>query len=321
LKNILGHKLTQLITAIFILLGVYIIMYPPNIEFFRKTSEFAVQVMFGMLILSFCFLVFNQTRLMFISMLACGLLAFYLKTASNTDMVLPQQNNLPKVKVAHFNLSSFNRYDETFKDKILSTDCDIISFQEYTPDWDAFISQELIDHYPFSHRMVRIDFLGMGIFSKTPMKDIQRFYYKEIPNIHCTINSGLLDINIVSTYIAPPSIESKELKTEGHLEKLAQYINQLKNPTITLGEFNQVYWTQDIKSFRDKTKLNNSRRKVSLRSSVPYDHIFYTSQLECVKFWEIDNAVQDHLGIAGIFQIKTSVSNPAILRTIGVENQ
>ena len=204
MKNILGHKLTQLTTAVFILLGVYIIMYPPDIEFFRKTSEFAVQVMFGMLILSLGFLVFNQTRLMFISMLACGLLAFYLKTASNSAMILPEQNNLPKVKVAHFNLSSFNKGDDQLEKLILSTDSEVLSFQEYTPDWDLIISNFLHKKFPHTHRRVRIDLFGMGIYSKKPIKKTEIFYYKEIPNINVTIHNGYQDINIVSAYIAPP---------------------------------------------------------------------------------------------------------------------
>jgi len=314
LKNILGHKLTQIITAIFILLGVYIIMYPPDIEFFRKTSEFAVQVMFGMLILSFGFLIFNQTRLMFISMLACGLLAFYLKTASNSSMIMPEQNNLPKVKVAHFNLSSFNKGDSEFEDLILSTDSDIISFQEYTPDWDLYISNLLLKDFPHAHRRVGFDLFGMGIYSKKKIKKTETFYYKEIPNVNITINNGYQDINIISTYIAPPSVESKSIKAEEHLATVAEYVKDLKYPTVALGDFNQVEWTNEIKTFRDNSQMSNSRRNVSLTR--PYDHIFYSKLLECIKFWEINDNAQNHLGIAGVYQLKTSVSNPAILRTI-----
>ena len=144
------------------------IMYPPDIEFFKKTSEFAAHLMFVLLGLSFVLLIFNQSRLMFITMLASGLLAFYLKTASNSSMVLPQTNNLPKVKIAHFNLSSFDAYDPTFKDIILETECDIISFQEYTPDWDAYIRRELNKEFPHAHKMVRIDVFGICLLYTSP---------------------------------------------------------------------------------------------------------------------------------------------------------
>lgn len=322
MKPILSHKITQGIVAGFILLAVYIIMYPPDIELFKRTSEFAAHLMFALLGLSFILLIFNQTRLMFISMLACGFLAFYLKTASNSNLVLPQHNNLPKIKVAHFNLSSFDAYDPNFKDIILSTDCDIISFQEYTPDWDAYISKTLKEDFQQAHRMVRIDLFGMAIYSKKVLKNIETFFYKEIPNINFTINTGYQDVHIISSYIAPPNYKSKQLNSKNHLKELAVHIGSITKPKMALGDFNQVYWTSEITDFREKTKLNNSRRNISLTSKVPYDHIFYSDQLECIAFREIKDRAQRHLGIAGTFQAKSVITNPAILRTIGaIEKQ
>jgi len=287
LKTILSHKLTQGIVAAFILLAVYIIMYPPDIEIFKKTSEFAAQVMFGLLGLSFVLLIFNQSRLMFITMLASGLLAFYLKMASNSSMILPQQNNLPKVKIAHFNLSSFDAYDPNFKDIIEDTDCDIISFQEYTPDWDAYVNKVLGKKFPNAHKMVRIDVFGMAVFSKKPLGELEIFYYEEIPNLSFSINNGMQDINIISSYIAPPSLNSKKINSSDHLKAVAQKVTEQKTPTITLGDFNQVYWTSDL--------------------------------MECIQFSEVKNREQGHLGIAGIFQAKSAITNPAILRSIGDE--
>lgn len=127
-------------------------MYPPDIEIFRRTSEFAVHLMIGLLLLGLVFLVFNETRLMFVAMLASGFLAFFLKTASNSNLVLPTDNNLPKVKVAHFNLSSLQPFDPEFKNKINFADHDVISFQEYTPVWDAFIFDALRATHPYSQK-------------------------------------------------------------------------------------------------------------------------------------------------------------------------
>ena len=206
MKTVLGHKLTQAIVGTFILLGVYIIMYPPDIGFFKKTSEFAVHLMFGLLGLSFVFLIFNQRRLMFISMVACGFLAFYLKTASNSNMILPQVNNLPKFKIAHFNLSSFNVYNATFEEIIKEYDCDFISFQEYTPDWHAFVQKKLLIQYKYSYTNLRIDPFGMAVYSKFPIKDVQIFHYKEIPNLNIKVDTKYQDLEIVSSYIAPPRI-------------------------------------------------------------------------------------------------------------------
>ena len=316
MKTILSHKLTQGIAAGFILLAVYIIMYPPDIEIFKKTSEFAAHLMFVLLGLSLMLLVFNQTRLMFIAMLASGLLAFYLKTASNSSMILPQINNLPKVKIAHFNLSSFDAYDPQFKQTIDQTNCDLISFQEYTPDWEAYISKTLAKEYPYAHKMVRIDVFGMAVFSKKPLGKIDIFFYEGIPNLSFVYDNGMQDIKIISSYIAPPSLNSKKISSNDHLNVVAEKVQEQNIPTIALGDFNQVYWTNEIKSFRESTHLNNSRRNISVTSKAPYDHIFYSDQLECIQFSEVKNQNQDHLGIFGTFQSKNSITNPAILRSM-----
>jgi len=321
LKNVLDHKLTQFIAAIFILLSVYIIIYPPEIDFFRKSAEFAVHLMFGLLVLSLLLLVFNQKKLMFISMLACGFLAFYLKTASNSNLILPQINNLPKLKVAHFNLSSFDAYDPNFKKQILATESDVISFQEYTPDWQSYIGTQLDEIYPYRYTMVRIDLFGMAIYSKKEIIDVQVFDYKKIPNLDVTIHTGYQDVHLISSYIAPPSINSKKLNAKEHLQLIAQRINAIESPTITLGDFNQVYWSTDLNFFRDQTKLNNSRRNINITTKVPYDHIFYSQLLECIGFSELKNEEQNHLGIVGTFQAKSAITNPAILRTIGQVNE
>jgi exonuclease III len=319
LKGVLGHKLTQAAAATFILLGVYIIMYPPDIGFFKKTSEFAVHLMFGLLGLSFVFLVFNQKRLMFISMLACGLLAFYLKTASNSNMILPQVNNLPKFKIAHFNLSSFNAYDPSFEDIITNTECDFISFQEYTPDWHGFVQKTLLHKFKYHHTNIRIDPFGMAVYSKLPIEEVQTFHYKEIPNLDIKVNTGYQEIHIISSYIAPPTIATTH-SVKDHLDAISTYVNVLDAPAIVLGDFNQVYWAKDIQNFREAAGLNNSRRNIDITTKVPYDHIFHTEMIECISFKEIKDTDLTHLGITGIFQPKSAITNPAILRSLSKDS-
>lgn len=249
-------------------------------------------------------------------MLASGFLAFFLKTASNSNLVLPTDNNLPKLKVAHFNLSSLQPFDPEFTKKIHALDHDVISFQEYTPVWDSYIFETLKETHPFSQKIVRIDLFGMAIYSKIPLSNTSIFYYEDIPNINVSVNTGLQDVNVLSSYLAPPGFLAGNLDPKNHLEQLAQYISDLNGPSIALGDFNQVYWTNEIKSFRDKTDMSNSRRNTSLTSIKPHDHIFYSNLMECIKFDEIKNIDQEHLGIAATFQAKTSIVNPAILRSV-----
>jgi len=161
----------------------------------------------------------------------------------------------------------------------------------------------------------------MAIYSKKEILDVDIFKYQQIPNLDITIHTGYQDVHLISSYIAPPSINSKKLNAKDHLLLIAERINAIKSPTITLGDFNQVYWSSDIKTFRDETKLNNSRRNIDITTKVPYDHIFYSQLLECIGFSELKNEEQNHLGIVGTFQAKSAITNPAILRTIEQVNE
>lgn len=308
LKNILGHKVTQIITTIIIGLAVLLILYPPKIDFFQKTAEFAPQLMFGMLLISFLFLVFNQTRLMFIGLMATGLIAFYLKMASNTNFMYPDTTMLPKVRVVNFNLSSFNRQTINL-DSILNTEnADLICFQEYTPDWDAMISKKLQTSFPYAHKMVKANPFGMALYSKKKFNDIRTFYYEKVPNIHILIENEMEDINVICSYmpIVYPKPEMNQLE---HLKVLTEHIQKLKKPVISLGDFNMVYWSPPLTEFMSLADLENSRRSGSPFRLKIYDHIFYSDYLECVQFNEIQDKQQNHIGIAGTYQLKSHLSS------------
>ena len=302
MKTLLSHNITQFITTVIIMLSAYIIIYPPKIEILERTSEYAPILMFAMLFLSFVFLVFNQRRLMFIGMLATAFIAFYLKVSSNDNLILPQHNLLPKIKVAHFNLSTLNRDVPEIEAILTEIDADVISFQEFTPDWEWPLSAMLMLSYPHSHKMMRVDPFGMAIFSKKPFKNIATFMYNDIPNLDVTIDNEFQDIDIVSSYI-PLVYFTPQTNRKDHLSEVSKVIDESDNPVIALGDFSRVYWQGEMVAFRNKLNLNNSRRSTELTSPNPYDHIFYSDNLECIQFDEISESNQNHIGITGTYQI------------------
>ncbi len=305
MKTILSHKITQIITTVIIILSAYIIIYPPKIEIFEKVSEYAPFLMFVMLFLSFIFLVFNQKRLMFIGMLATGFIAFFLKMTSNDNLILPQHNLLPKIRVAHFNLSSINRETVNLEELIYKIDPEIISFQEFTPDWEIPLGSSLKFNFPYSHKMTRVDPFGMAIFSSKSF-DIKSFRYHDIPNLIVSLNNEFGVINIITSYV-PLLYPDPDYKREDHLDLLSKQIKSLDNPVIALGDYNDVYWHPEIVKLTNRSGLKNSRRSSKLSVVNPYDHIFFSDQLECVQFDEIEDKEGNHLGIVGTYQLKSRI--------------
>jgi len=301
MKTILSHNITQFITTVIILLSAYIIIYPPKIEILERTSEYAPILMFGMLFLSFVFIIFNQKRLMFISMMATAFIAFYLKVSSNDNLILPQQNQLPSIKVAHFNLSSVSKDDLEIEKILMQVDADVVTFQEFTPDWERPLATMLMLNYPHSYKMMRADPFGIAVFSKKSFKNIETFKYNNIPNLTLTVDNNMQDIDIISAYI-PLFYPGPNLNRENHLNAVTEQIQQSENPVIVLGDYSRVYWQSEMIRFRNINKLNNSRRSTALSSPNPYDHIFYTEELECIQFDEITEMEQNHIGITGTYQ-------------------
>jgi len=242
---------------------------------------------------------------MFIGMMATAFIAFFLKVSSNDHLVLPQKNRLPKLKVAHFNLSSFNKEEINIDELFKRINADVISFQEFTPDWEVPLGSALKFNLPHSYKMTRVDPFGMAIFS-TKSISVKTFNYQKFPNLVVTIDNELGGIDIISSYI-PSVYPDPNSKREDHLELLINTVNSLENPVIALGDYNEVYWNKELTRFTNKTKLNNSRRSTALSYFKPYDHIFFSNELECVQFDEIYDQEQNHLGIVGTYQLKSGI--------------
>jgi len=90
----------------------------------------------------------------------------------------------------------------------------------------------------------------------------------------------------------------------------------LKGPVITLGDFGLPSWSEEIKEFKFRNNLVDSRRDIGpsavnkpiLLFKIPIDHIFYSKEIECTGFHVIDGTSTNHLGILGKYQLKELAS-------------
>lgn len=266
-------------------------------------ANYTVHIMLAMLGMSLILLVLQMRRLMFLGMACTFLLAILLKTASNVALKFPEVNHEEKIRVAHFNLSNFESDIEVLMDFIPTDSIDVLSFQEVTPYWEKKIITKLADQYPYYKSVVRIDPYGLALFSRKPFSEVDTFMVKEVPNLMMTIEKGSQSFRIISSYITPALNRKTQKLAEEQLKEIADRVVQSEKPVISLGDFNMVYWTHEIRSYLSKTKLINSRRDI-MRSNlrVPYDHIFFSNDLQCVAFSELQDTLHKHIGIIGTYQ-------------------
>ena len=263
--------------------------------------------MLGFLGIGMGLLLLGEKRLMFASLISCGLLCVFLKSVSNKHIVLPENNDLPDIKLAHFNLGNYNGHPDSIINILNKLDVDILSFQEFTPAWNNLFKNDLENQFDFFSKDVRIDPYGMCVYSDYPIKNSGLYFHDDIPNFKCDIvMEGKTRFSIFTSYILPPFKQSSSENTISHLKTISDKINTSPNPSLMFGDFNMVYWAEEILEFRANAGLANSRREANISfTSQSFDHLFFSEELECTLFDEILDQNGKHIGIIGTYQIKS----------------
>lgn len=300
--NLVGWVIGVLIT-----LTTLLVMFPPNMSFLKKGSEYAVFIMLGFLFLGMLFMVLDKKKLMTLSLTSVAILCLFLKNSSNDTLIFPARNNSPILSMAHINLSYIDKgYEELLK-IIDELDPEIISFQEMTPDWNYILKENLSRQYISKYSLVRMDTYGMAIYSKKMFTNVDTFMYQNIPNIKSEINLDGETLFLFSSYLLPPLNKSSTENMQNHLALISEKVIEISDPVFAIGDYNLVPWSPEIRDFRVKTNLGLSRRNIDVsRFQKPYDHIMYSRHLECIDFKELEDSGLNHIGIYGKYQLKAN---------------
>ena len=282
-------------------------LFSNNVGFLKGFHEYAVFVMLGFLGMGLIAYAFHYKRLIFTFFGCCAVLCIFLKSASNTNLSLPKENNQTKVAVAHVNVSSAMDSYQSFINELLKKNLDIISIQEVNPDWSRYLKEKLEETFPYHVENVRIDPFGMAIYSRLPILDSDTLIYDNIPFLTAKIEllTGI-EITVLNTMIMPSINNSMDIIQSNQMKFVEDFLKINSGTELVLGDFNMVYWSNRIRDFRNNANLLNSRRDISQSVlSVPYDHIFYSPDLECTLFRDLIDTSGNRLGIYGNFQYST----------------
>ena len=310
MKRIFENKFLQVLIIGVIALITLMCIFTPNIMWLRKSADFTVQFMLIFLGLGMVFLAFNQKRLMFTALAACGILCLFLRRAGTEELKSPEQTMEPKLQVALFNTSALDSNFESSLNTLLEKDPDVISVQELTPEWVNTLDTFFCKKYPNSKKLIRIDPYGMAIYSKYPILQLDTFYHENIPNLKAKLKlDETHEVALFSSYSLPPINTNSVKAIESHLLGIAEEMKKTLIPNIFLGSLNMVPWSNEIQKLRYVSNMNDSRRSSSAIGllEIPYDHIFYSEdQLEMLVFENINSYENTHLGIFGKYQLKAS---------------
>lgn len=295
-----------------IILVTLVCIFTPEILLFKQVAAYTMYIMLGLLGAGFLAFVFNQQRLMMVSLICCCALNLYLKESSNKQMRLAAVTADPSLRISHISLGNTESDYDTVIDYLLAINADFLSFQELTPDWNTHLIDRLSPTFHFVQTLTRLDQYGMGFFSKLPFQKLDTIYFNEIPNLAGTVNlQGRGLCNIISCQVAPPVNQAAFISIDRHFNAITEYIKGLDGSTIVLGDFHLPPWAAEVQKFKLSGHLQDGRRDIHPRNldgslslpRIPVEHILYSDDFECTSFSEIGNAVVGRIGITGTYQL------------------
>ena len=303
-----GKNTIRNIFGILILGTAIAFILPTEYSFLGSFANYTVHLMFGLLAMGLLFLAIGEKRLIFMSFIACAILCLHLKNSSNNVLKLATKTVAEELNIGQLNIASTHDHIYETIESIKQSDLDVISLQEVNPDVAQLLKTELDRTYPYKvmvHRME--DFLGVGIFSKLPFLKVDTFYNGDRPNLCVDLKCANKDVAIVSSYVYPELSSTDSPDIQDHFEKIKSFVQAKSCPVITVGDYNQLQFSNYLKDFKRAASLNDSRRFHFFDN--PTDHIFFSSQFDCVQFQTISNRYTNHLGIKGSYQLNNATAN------------
>lgn len=213
-------------------------------------------------------------------------------------------------KVAHFNvLCSNTMYDTTIK-QALTSQADLISFQEIDTLWNHQLIQGLQEDYPYYH-YAKGHPHGLLVFSKFPLDNAKTYYWAGVPSLAGDVMLPATEVHFITTHTLSPRNKARYEKRNEHLKRMAGYLGSADKPVLAIGDFNAVPWNPNIIQIKEQSEMEDSRKSITptfpshLKSGgIPIDYILHSPELTCLEFDAVETLGSDHRGVVGIYQIE-----------------
>lgn len=316
ITNIINKSTVQFALSFLLVLGAMFLIFTPDYLYFKWISNFAVQAMLGYLALGLLCFAKDQSQLMFVNFACCAALCVFLnRTVENAFTKIIPSVDSKSISIAHFNASHSHLYpSETIK-LIKNCKADLISIQELGVSYAEELTDCMEDDYPYLVALPDTSFYGLAFFSKYPLISVDTFHFNGKPNMIGKVQTPEGPLAFLSSHTFPAKDHDSFEKLVAHLDLISSKIQKINVPLVTLGEYNAVSWSPEIRQFKKTAELNDSRKGASPTFpmgqmnllEVPIDHIFFSDHLECLEFKTLDHESIPHFGIVGTYQFKPSV--------------
>ncbi len=212
------------------------------------------------------------------------------------------------LRVFAFNVLQDNRDYAAALDLIRSEKPDILLLTETDAAW-AEALEPVLQGYP--HRLDRPlpNTYGMMFASRFPMSDasIQDLAKPDTPSVMATLKIDGQDVRFIGIHPHPPrpGIDTDERDYE--LIKVGRLLEKERRPTLVVGDFNDVAWSNTSELFKRTARLLDPRigrgSYATFPSNMiwlawPLDHVFVSEHFLLKDMRVLRNVGSDHRAIA-----------------------
>jgi len=246
-------------------------------------------------------------------MIACfifQLIKIYPYTAFAKKEVLASIDNKEddNFSVLISNVLQSNEKSEMLIKEIKAKDPDILLLCEVNTRWLTEIEPTTREMYPYKVEKPLENTYGMALYSRLHLEGSQvRFLIDDsIPSIHtiATLPDGN-KIQIRAIHPTPPMPQHNPMSTDRDAEMMvtAKMALDRKLPTIVMGDFNDVAWSNTTRLFKEVSRTLDIRQGRGFFNTYnannfllrwPLDHIFISEEFRAVDVQRGNDVGSDH---------------------------
>lgn len=182
---------------------------------------------------------------------------------------------------------------------------DIAVFLEVNEVWAKQL-EAIKDILPYSLVYPREDNFGIALYSKVALKNpiYESFADEDVISLLADVSLSNQVISIVATHPLPPTNQEYFSRRNIQLEKISQYVQQLKTPHLVVGDLNATMWSPYYKQFIQQSGLHNTRAGFGILPTwpaqspllyIPLDHCLVSSEIKVIDTKTLENIGSDHL--------------------------
>jgi endonuclease/exonuclease/phosphatase (EEP) superfamily protein YafD len=230
--------------------------------------------------------------------------------------------NLKNIKIISANIYQFNQEFDRFKELIRKQDPVIFVTMESNKDWEIAL-RELENDYPHTQKVTLENTYGMHLYSKIPFEKIKTHYFvaDDVPSMeaHFQTEAGEGFV-LFCVHPPPPSPTEEETSKErdGDLLSITKLAKRMEKPTLVMGDFNSVAWSNISRLFRKNSGLIDGRKGRGILASfhakywflrAPLDLVFHSCEVFINELKILEYIGSDHFPISCVFCINKQNSS------------